>query len=56
MVRKPFFVESRVPANPADFHIKPLTWSKRSRGPARVDGVALGLEQRMGLGSDGGSD
>jgi len=39
-----------------EFHIKPLTWSKRSRGPALVDGVALGLEQRMVLGSDGGSD
>jgi hypothetical protein len=24
MVWKPFFVQSRVPANPADFHIKPL--------------------------------
>ena len=24
MVRKPFFVESRVPANPPEFHIKPL--------------------------------
>ena len=37
-------------------HIKPLTWSKVSRGPARVGGFALGLEQRMVGGSDGGSD
>jgi hypothetical protein len=37
-------------------HIKPLTWSKESRGPARVVGFALGLEQRIVLGSDGGSD
>jgi hypothetical protein len=33
-----------------------LTWSKRSRGAARLVGCPLGLEQRMALGSDGGSD
>jgi hypothetical protein len=38
----------------AYFTSKPLTWSKGSRGPARVVGFALGLEQRTVLGSDGG--
>lgn len=33
-----------------------LTWSNRSRGPARVDGFSLLFEQRMARGSDGGSD
>ena len=33
-----------------------LTWSKTSRGEARSVGCPLGLEQRMVLGSDGGSD
>jgi hypothetical protein len=28
MVWKPFFVTERVPANPTDFHIKPLALSK----------------------------
>jgi hypothetical protein len=41
---------------PAAEVLKPLIWSKWSRGAARVDGVALGLEQRIVLGSDGGSD
>jgi hypothetical protein len=33
-----------------------LTWSKVSSGAARGGWVGLGLEQRMVLGSDGGSD
>jgi hypothetical protein len=33
-----------------------LTWSEMSRGPARVDRFAFVFEQRMALGSDGGSD
>jgi hypothetical protein len=30
--------------------------ARLAQGPARVDGVALSLEQRMALRSDGGSD
>ena len=30
-VWKPFFAQSRVPANPADFHIKPLVKNRRRR-------------------------
>jgi hypothetical protein len=37
-------------------HIKPLTWSKTSRGEARLVGCPLGLEQRTARDSDGGSD
>jgi hypothetical protein len=33
-----------------------LTWSKRSRGVARLMGCPLGLEQRSARSSDGGSD
>ena len=33
-----------------------LTWSKESRGPARVDGFAWSFEQRSVRSSDGGSD
>jgi hypothetical protein len=35
---------------------KGLTWSKTSRGDARLMGCPLGLEQRMVRSSDGGSD
>ena len=46
----------QVPADPPDFHIKPLIWSKASRGEARSSGCPLGLEQRTVRSSDGGSD
>jgi len=40
----------------ATFPDDPLIWSKTSRGSVRLVGSPLGLEQRMALGSDGGSD